>query len=203
MLTLKRLSNVMEHPTVYRVWQAPFAAAKFEPVRRHNDLTQVRRILDVGCGPGTNVPMFPAGDYVGLDFNRRYIEMAKARYPGKFVVADARSYQVSEESQFDFILLNSLFHHIDTDNVQQILASLSGQLTNDGHIHILDLVLPDRPCVARYLARSDRGDFPRPLSQWRTLFEESFETVVFESYDVGWLGTSFWNMVYFKGRPKS
>ena len=44
----------MDRVTAYRLWQAPFAEKKLEPLRRHNDLSTIRRVLDVGCGPGTN-----------------------------------------------------------------------------------------------------------------------------------------------------
>ena len=99
--------------------------------------------------------------------------------------------------------MNSLLHHIETPDVRRMLNQLSGQLTADGQIHILDLVLPKQPSIARYLARSDRGDHPRPFDQWRELFAESFEPIVLEPYSVGWWGCSLWNMVYFKGKPRA
>jgi hypothetical protein len=75
-------------------------------------------------------------------------------------------------------------------------------LTDDGHVHILDLVLPIRPSVSRLLARADRGDYPRPLEQWRELFTAVFDPVVFEPYPLGAAGVTLWNMVYFKGRAR-
>lgn len=202
MSTLKRLSFVMKHPAIYRAWQAPFARAKFAPIMHHNELSQTRRVLDVGCGPGTNAPMFRSQEYIGLDFNAGYIETARRNHPGEFIVADACTYTAAPEDRFDFILMNSLLHHIAAPDVRRMLSQLAGQLTADGHIHILDLVLPEQPSISRYLARSDRGDYPRPLDQWRELFVESFETVVFEPYSVGWFGCPLWNMVYFKGKAR-
>ncbi len=203
MNALKRLSFVMENPVVYWAWQAPFAAAKFAPIERHNDLSNVRRVLDVGCGPGTNAPLFAGIEYVGLDFNASYIETAQRKYSGKFIVADACTYTAAPEDRYDFILLNSLLHHIGTDDVRRMLAQLAGQLTPDGHIHIVDLVLPDKASLAGFLARSDRGDHPRPLDTWHELFSESFEPVVFEPYTVGLFGTAMWSLVYFKGKARS
>lgn len=202
MSLLKRFSFVMEHPAIYRAWQTPFVRAKFAPILRHNELATAGRVLDVGCGPGTNAPMFRGHDYVGLDFNSEYIAMARRRYGGEFVVADACTYTAAPEDRFDFILLNSLLHHIATADVQRMLGQLAQQLAPGGHIHILDLVLPEQPSLARYLARSDRGDYPRSLDAWHDLFRESFEPVVFEPYQVGWLGCSLWNMVYFKGTAR-
>ena len=204
MSLLKRFSFVMDHPLVYRAWQAPQVRAKFAPIVRHNDLTAVRRVLDVGCGPGTNAAVFQDCHYVGLDFNASYIQTARRSVPGEFIVADACSYVAAPEDRYDFILMNSLLHHIETDQARRMLAQLAKQLTEqDGHIHILDLVLPTQPSVARYLARSDRGDYPRPLDAWQALFSESFEPVVFEPYSVDWLGCPLWKMVYFKGRARS
>jgi len=203
MSALKQFSFVMEHPVIYWAWQAPFVKAKFAPIMRNNDMTTVRRVLDVGCGPGTNARMFQGRNYVGLDFNSRYIQMARKNYPGTFLVEDARTYTAAPDERYEFILLNSLLHHIETSDVRRMLSQLAGQLTPDGHIHILDLVLPDQPSIARHLARSDRGDFPRPLDTWRDLFSESFEPVVFEPYSVGCCGCELWNMIYFKGKARS
>lgn len=44
-----------------------------------------------------------------------------------------------------------------------MLSELKTLLAQDGYIHILDLVLPENPSIARMLARCDRGDCLRPL----------------------------------------
>jgi SAM-dependent methyltransferase len=202
MVTLKRFSGVMENPQLYQLWQAPFRNAKFAPIRKHNDISRILRVLDVGCGPGTNAPIFGDKEYVGLDFNHQYIQLAQRRYRGTFITADAREYAAPPDAKYDFILLNSLLHHIATEHVKPILAQLSRQLTPDGHIHILDLVLPEQTSLSRYLALSDRGEYPRPWAEWERLFTTDFEAVVCEPYSVGWCGVSFWNMIYFKGRSR-
>jgi hypothetical protein len=62
--------------------------------------------------------------------------------------------------------------------------------------------LPARPSVSRFLARADRGDYPRPLEEWRDIFTQSFAPEVFEPYALGAAGMTLWNMVYFKGRAR-
>ncbi len=199
---LKQLSGVMENPTAYRLWQMPFAESKFRPILEHNDLASVRRVLDVGCGPGTNSLFFENTDYLGLDINPDYIARAKRAFGNRFEVADVCEYEAEPENRFDFILMNSLLHHIDDEHTERILAQLSRQLTSDGYIHILDLELPEDPSVARTLALNDRGDYPRSLEAWRLLFERQFETVMFEPYPISLGGVALWNMVYFKGRVR-
>ena len=195
-------ARLMENTLAYRVWQAPFAERKLAPLFAHNDVAGARRVLDVGCGPGTNTHHFARAEYLGVDFNPAYIESARRRHGRQFVVADVTTYRVPAEQRFDLILANSLFHHIDDAGTQRILAHLATLLSDDGYIHIMDLVLPSAPSVSRFLARADRGDYPRPLEAWRELFTRAFEPVVFEPYPLGAGGMTLWNMVYFKGRAR-
>ena len=194
--------RLLERSFVYRLWQAPFAERKLAPVRRHNDLSRVRRVLDVACGPGTNTAWFSDADYVGVDINEAYIDTARRRTGRTFTVADVTKYRHQDGQGFDFIFVNSFFHHVPTDDARRILAHLRTLLTDDGHIHVLDLVLPDRRGPARFLARWDRGRYARPVAAWRELFEESFEPVVTEPYVLGLPGIPLWHMFYFKGRAR-
>ncbi len=196
------VSRIMDNASAYRLWQAPFCDQKLVPLRNHNDLRKVRAILDVGCGPGTNTSHFLQSDYVGLDANERYIEYARHRYGRKFITTDVCSYVPPAGSRFDFILVNSFFHHIDDYNTLNILSKLRTLLTPDGYIHVLDLVLPENLGIPRILASCDRGEFPRPLEKWRSLFDQSFERVIFEPYSLTIFGIALWKMVYFKGKAK-
>ena len=197
------VEGVLEHSYVYRLWQAPFAEQKFAPVRANNDLHRVRRVLDVGCGPGTNSRHFSHVDYLGIDFNERYIESARRRHKMDFLVADVRHYRPTQSDRFDFILANSFLHHLNTEDVLGILSHLRTLLTDDGHVHALELVMPEDRSIARLLARWDRGHFARPPDEWRRIFSEHFEPVLFEFYPLTMMGTTLWNMVYFKGKPRT
>ena len=199
---IKSYARLMENSLAYRVWQAPFAERKLAPLYAHNDVAGARRVLDVGCGPGTNTAHFARAEYLGVDFNPAYIKSARRRHGREFVVADVTRYEAAPDQRFDLILANSLFHHIDTAGARRILAHLATLLSDDGHVHVFDLVLPDRRSVSRFLARADRGEYPRPLDEWRKLFTGAFEPVVFEPYPLGAAGITLWNMIYFKGRVR-
>ncbi|MGI8403071.1 MAG: class I SAM-dependent methyltransferase [Gemmatimonadaceae bacterium] len=199
---MKSYARLMENTLAYRVWQAPFAEQKLAPLYAHNDVAAARRVLDVGCGPGTNTAHFASAEYLGVDINPAYIESARQRYKREFIVADVTKVQIAVEERFDLILANSLFHHTDTPDTLRILAHLATLLSDDGHVHVFDLVLPEGSSVSRFLARADRGDYPRPLDQWREIFTEAFELEVFEPYSLGAAGMTLWNMVYFKGRTR-
>ena len=190
---------LFENPFVYSAWQAPFAASKFAPVeRRLRDLT-ICRVLDLGCGAGTNAGRFANYDYVGVDMNERYLEAARRRYRGHFINADLTETDISGLGTFDTVLVNSFLHHVSDAHVEQILAQIPPVLSNEGRVHILELVLPQRLSMARVMARLDRGRFARPIDDWRRLFGAAFEPVVVEPY---LFGGGLWSMVYFQGRVR-
>jgi SAM-dependent methyltransferase len=197
------IDRVMEWPWVYRLWMAPFAEQKVRPIRDHVDLSLVRRVLDVGCGPGTNTALFTGADYLGIDINESYIESARRRHRRTFVAADVTTYRVADHQRFDLILVNSLLHHLDDASTVRLLKHLSRLLSDDGRVHILELVLPAGPSPARFLARHDRGKFVRPLDRWTMLLGSVLEPVLTELYGVGVPGVTLWNMVYFMGKSKA
>ncbi len=200
---MRIMENILEQTSVYRTWQAPFAEQKFAPILARNDLHRVRRVLDVACGPGTNTQHFTDVDYLGIDINEDYILDARRRFHRNFIAVDARNLDRVCEGEFDFILVNSFLHHLGTKDVLDVLSRLNLRLSSEGSIHILDLVLPESPSLARLLARWDRGHFARPLAEWQSLFSTLFTQVLFEPYCIRAKAAVLWNMVYFKGKSKS
>jgi SAM-dependent methyltransferase len=112
MAAMTLMTQLLERTMIYSLWQAPFAADKLAPLLAHNDLREVRRVLDVGCGPGTNTRLFAHADYLGIDINQDYIENARRKYKRPFVAADVTTYDDNTLGTFDFILINSFLHHL-------------------------------------------------------------------------------------------
>jgi SAM-dependent methyltransferase len=197
---MKAYDRLLEHPAVYAAWQAPFVEQKFAPVERRIRHEDVRRVLDVGCGPGTNAPRFANADYVGLDINDRYLAIARAKHKGRFIQADLMTADLSHLGTFDTILVNSFLHHLPDRSVDRILQQLGERLTPDGKVHILELVLPERRSLAWVMAKLDRGKYPRSVGRWLEIFNTHFDSNIAEPYG---FGGPLWSMVYFQGRRKS
>ncbi len=202
-MTSTSIKDALSSPHVYRLWQSPQAFAKLRPILRENRLEEVSRVLDVGCGPGTNAQLFESAYYVGMDLNPRYIEYAAKKFGRDFRVQDVRDFKPSPDERFDFVLANSLFHHLSDDETHSVLGALGGTLTDDGHVHIIDLILPAKRSIARFLAEQDRGEYPRPMDRWKEIFETHFDTVHIEQFAVRTLGVPFWWLVYFKGTRRT
>jgi SAM-dependent methyltransferase len=199
---MRFLDRFLEQPFFFNLSQLPFSRQKFARILGHNNLKQVRAVLDVGCGPGTNAPRFAYAKYLGIDINDRYIQLARERYHRDFLVADVTTSDAIPSGSYDFILVNSFLHHIDTSDAQRVLSRASEFLTTDGHLHSVELVLPEKTGIPRWLALHDRGKFPRSLSTWREIFTDKLETVIFEPFAIRHLGQTIMELVYFKGRVK-
>ena len=193
------IDRILEHPVLYAAWQAPFVSQKFAPVERQIRNRRVHRVLDVGCGPGTNAARFAGVDYTGVDINERYLAIARAKYAGRFIQANLETADLSSLGTFDTVLVNSFLHHLPDGSVTHVLRQLRHLLDRGGAVHILELVLPERRSLARLMARLDRGRYPRGLEAWRELFVAHFEPVSIEPYDYA---GGLWAMVYFQGTTR-
>jgi SAM-dependent methyltransferase len=187
--------DLLSHPAVYRLWQAPFAAQKLRPVLGSGAIANASRVLDVGCGPGTNARSFAdAESYVGVDISERYVAYASKHFAGDFRVADVTAGQRGL-GQFDLILMNSLMHHLDDVAARRLLASLPALLTPGGEVQIVDLVLSERG-IPRRLAVADRGDFPRTIQGWQELISGALQVKEIRPFHVGLGPLALWELVY-------
>jgi trans-aconitate methyltransferase len=192
------VKSILGHPAVYRAWQAPFVRQKLAPFQKRVDLIRVPRVIDLGCGPGTNARIFSPAQYVGVDISAEYIEYARRHYPHQFEVWDITK-PGPELGTFDLGFVNSVFHHLSDEEANHVLGSLSGHLNPDASVHVIDLVLPEQPSLARTLARLDRGEHPRHIEHWRELLDLHLAIELCETFFIGIAGVRMWQMMYVTG----
>jgi SAM-dependent methyltransferase len=190
------IRRALDNGLVYRAWQRPFADQKFAPAARSIAERRPRSVLDVGCGPGINAERFGDARYLGVDLNPFYVADARRRYGDRFRIGDATQPLPTDGAPYDFVLLNSLLHHLDDGAVDAALAEVLAVLAPHGVVEILDLELPAGPSLARFLARHDRGAHPRPRADWLTLLERTVRIESFEPYALTLLGIPLWRMFH-------
>lgn len=199
---MRAFDYLLEQPALFNLSQIPFTRQKFARILKHNNLNNVRNVLDVGCGAGSNTANFAHSGYLGVDINERYIRAARRCYKRDFLVADITKSHDLLEGSYDFVLINSFLHHIDDDSTFRILNRVRELVLPEGYVHSIEVVLPEQKGLPLWMAHRDRGEFPRPLARWREIFESHLQTVVFEPFCIYFMGVNIMEMVYFKGRAK-
>jgi ubiquinone/menaquinone biosynthesis C-methylase UbiE len=77
--------DILDNPYVYFVWQYPFIHQKTAPFVSNAKIPDTKdfKVVELGCGPGTNAFLFQNVDYFGFDINEKYLSMARRRFPEK------------------------------------------------------------------------------------------------------------------------
>ena len=167
----------------YKILEWPFAYAFIQFVgsptvkvfKKH--ISQIpkgpnKTYLDVGCGIGGYRSLFP-NNYTGIDINQSYIDHAKHTYPGDFFVMDSTNLKFPD-STFDHVVTVATMHHLNAQDLILTLREALRVLKDDGHLHIIDAVLPrSKFSLGKILwFKLDRGSHPRTLQALCELVEE-------------------------------
>ena len=79
---------------------------------------QVRRIIDLGCGPGNSTMVladrWPDAEVTGLDNAASMIDTARHEYPRqRWVVREIADWAANADEQFDLVFSNAALHWVD------------------------------------------------------------------------------------------
>jgi ubiquinone/menaquinone biosynthesis C-methylase UbiE len=138
-------------------------------IARHISPGPETKLLDIGCGAGSYRSCF-ACDYWGVDNNPAYVDMANANLNGHFAVMDGTQLEF-DDALFDQIITIATLHHLDDEQVTQMVREAIRVCKPGGRIHLLDAIMPVSPNFAfkRLWFRLDRGGHPRSIEHLRGL----------------------------------
>lgn len=121
---------------------SPTSYLKFEDERTraardllaHVRAGEVRKIVDVGCGPGNSTELlaerYPRADILGLDNSPAMLEEARRRVPGaRFEFANAAVWV--PDADVDLVFANAVYQWIpgQLEQLARVLAALAGKAT--------------------------------------------------------------------------
>lgn len=192
------LRHLLERAELYQTSQklGGFFGARLKAFRDYVDFTHVRRVFDIGCGPGHIALHIPSNiEYVGFDTNRAYIAYANRQFGkrGRFVARTFDRFAGDEFGSPDLILMNGVLHHMDDETARGVVASAASVLPGHGVFFSLDGCFePNQNPVSRFLLTHDRGEFVRSAVAYRDLVATAFPAPdVFVRDDLSWVPYTF------------
>jgi SAM-dependent methyltransferase len=192
------MKHFLEIAELYQAYQkmGGFFGARLKAFNDYLDFSKVRRVFDIGCGPGHISQYIPPHiEYIGFDTEPMYIDFANRRFGkrGKFVTRLFDKSAVEDYGRPDMILMNGVLHHMDDASVLAVAASAAESLTENGVFFTLDgCFAPGQNPISHYLLAHDRGEHVRDAPAYRDLVASAFsETKLFVRDDLSWVPYTF------------
>jgi SAM-dependent methyltransferase len=162
------ITSLFDHPLVFSWSQkmVPFTVWVYQDLMKaHIATSEDEHVLDIGCGVGAHAEFFK-GQYTGIDINRRYIDMAAARWARDFRVMNGTDLKFPSAT-FDTAISVAIFHHLSDQEVRDTVREAIRVLRPGGRLHVIDPVLPwsDRAGFKRWLFMRDRGRHQRTVAE--------------------------------------
>jgi SAM-dependent methyltransferase len=169
---VKRLLSV---PFFWDSVQSVLGATRFKRKLYLSKLRPPGKLLDFGCADGHIADAFIEFDYYGVDIDRVAIEAASRRFrdrPNMHFIAANLSSRPFPPAEFNEILFACTIHHLDDEQLRNLLTELNYCLKPNGVIHVFDLVRQDSDGWSQKLMRRlDQGKYTRTFPQIVSLIE--------------------------------
>ena len=135
------------------------------------DLTDPKRIIDIGCGPGNSTKVlqarWPQAKIVGLDNSEAMVAEARTKYPDMTWLQAGASDDLSELGTFDLVFSNAAIQWIPDQEL--LLPRLFGMLNTQGILAV------QVPC-AKYMPLHIEQVKLAAAEKWKNRFENLTST---------------------------
>ena len=133
------------------------------------------KVLDLGCGPGTNTEFFQPADYLGIDISEAYISKARQAHPGfNFACDNFLDLDESFNESYDLVLMSGLLHHLNDEMFMEFMAKSYALIKKGGRLIAIENCLHQKQSkLKRKLILMDRGKYVREVEHTRRLIEQT------------------------------
>lgn len=173
------LKSLLAFPFLYESFTGLLGGSKARSIyaKEYIQATSGNRVLDIGCGPGDIVEYMPSIDYVGFDFNQKYIDSAVRNYKGRglFFCGKVGEMSVDNPGSFDIALATGVLHHLSDNEALELFKTAKEALKSGGRLVTLDgCFVSGQSKIARFIIASDRGQFVRTREEYLKLASNVF-----------------------------
>jgi ubiquinone/menaquinone biosynthesis C-methylase UbiE len=171
----KLYRHILDFPSAYRSFQNLLIKHKIslQEAFAHyiNEKHPDYKIIDIGCGDAPIAGYFKTeSDYIGLDYNHKYIEAAQKKYPHfKFTVGDVLDIDASSGKVI--YLLLGVVHHLDDNHTKDLIAKIKKMNANASILCLDGIRVPKQNPIAKLMKDLDRGKFVRTLEGYQAVLE--------------------------------
>jgi SAM-dependent methyltransferase len=173
--------SLLANPSIYAAVQSVIGGERTRRFFVENFVRarQGDHVLDVGCGPGSLLPLLPDIKYTGYDPSRSYIDRARKAFGarGRFFVGTFGEKDVVPQA-YDIGILSGVLHHLDDDTARALLAAMRAAIKPGGRLVTVDPVFTDdQNFFARKLIERDRGKYVRFSDGYQALTKPFFGSI--------------------------
>jgi len=198
-----QFENIFNNGFLYNIFQGLLGRKNVSGTEDFFALPKIEgrrnRVLDIGCGPATQVKHFMDAEYYGFDLNEQNIRMALKKYQNcpnlHFFHADAGVYfnttNFAENDYFDLALMSGVLHHLSDTEITNSVSSVkkllrpmneknadTQQSGRGGELRTIDVVmLPQNSAFTKFLLKHDRGKFVRTEEGYVSLLRPHFSNI--------------------------
>ena len=141
------------------------------------------KVLDFGCGTGSNSKLFHPKDYIGSEVDSSRVESSSKKYPKyKFekipTINSLKDKLPWADNSFDIIFVSLCLHHISAKSCKIIFKEFRRVLKSNGKILGIEPALIDGKYFSNiFMNILDAGDYILPLDKYKDMYQsESFKT---------------------------
>ncbi|PPC91895.1 MAG: hypothetical protein CTY34_02165 [Methylobacter sp.] len=172
------LRHILALPWIYDTFQTLVGAYSWRDTAIKtfvsSEIPEHGKLIDIGCGTAEAVKFLPESvEYIGFDRNPAYIEKAKERYGhlnATFFCEELSLDFTMDPASADVVLALGLIHHLDDNEVLDLLSLAKKLLKPGGFLLTLDpLYEHQQSYLARYIISKDRGTAVRTELAYKQL----------------------------------
>ena len=163
------------------------------------------KVLDFGCGIGSNSKLFHHNDYIGVEVDESRVLSSRLKYPkNKFeqipYISTPSDKIPFEDNSFDLVFISLCLHHIDSDTCKLLFKEFSRMLKHNGEIIGIE------PCIIskKYFSNVfmniiDAGDYILPINEYKQIYSSE----AFQVKDINIVKTFGYHLWQYSAKPNN